>query len=125
MTLEVLPGDFSVCRLRDISQVDITHDFTFVGKTDEELSLVCPTGLVPAGALSSEHGWRAMRITGELDFSLVGILADITRALAEQGISVFAISTFQTDYILVKGETLQSAVEALRERKYQILGEVQ
>ena len=78
MELKVIDGDFSVCKVEDLSQVNLNQDFYFIGKTDEELSLVCRTGDVPAGTVSREDGFKAFRIQGELDFSLIGILARIS-----------------------------------------------
>ena len=83
-------------------------------RTDEECSLVCPTDCAPARALTRDDGWRALRIQGVLDFSLVGILAQIAGTLADRGIALFAVSTYNTDYILVRAAQLEAAVAALR-----------
>jgi len=114
MTIKVLPEDFCVCKVQGIEQIDFSGDFLFVGKTDQEISLVCAAGAVPEGALARENGWKAFRIEGTLDFSLVGILAELSGLLARQGISIFAVSTYDTDYILVKSEKLAPALQALR-----------
>ena len=111
--LETLPGVFSVCKVKDYSNIDLEAPFVFTGCTDQEKSLVCPMAMVPADTLAREDGWKGFRIAGPLDFSLVGILAEITRTLAEQGISVFAISTFNTDYVFVKESSFEKAIEAL------------
>ena len=76
-------------------------------------SLVCPTALVPENAFSREDGWRAFRICGQLDFSLTGILAKISKKLADAGIGIFALSTYNTDYILIKEENYARALELL------------
>jgi hypothetical protein len=113
MTLEALPQDFSVCKLAETT--DIPDDgFLFLARTDREVSLVCEACFAPANAVALESGWRALRVRGELDFGLVGILAELSGILAAAGISIFAISTFDTDYVLVKGESFGAAVEALR-----------
>ena len=112
--LKVLEPLFSVCRVDSAAEVDLSAEFCFVGKTDEELSLVCPQNRVPEHALAREDGWRAFRVEGVLDFSLTGILARLSSALAEAGIGLFAVSTYNTDYILVKREDLPRALEALR-----------
>ena len=96
--------DFSVCKVPDLSKVDYTEKFCFIGKTDEELSLVCSTNLVPNNAIECDNGWKAFRVEGILDFSLIGILAKISTLLAENKISIFAVSTYNTDYILIKKE---------------------
>lgn len=114
MRIEVLEPEFTVCRVTDYSEVDLEGEFVFTGSTDGERSLVCPTSAVPDDTVSREDGWRAFRIVGQLDFSLVGVLASITSALAAEGIPVFAVSTFDTDYILVRSRDLSDALDALR-----------
>ncbi|MGN1047432.1 MAG: ACT domain-containing protein [Eubacteriales bacterium] len=121
MKIEVLNETFSVCKVADLSQVDLNNMFCFIGKTDEEISLVCPYESVPANVLAREDGWRAFRIQGVLDFSLVGILAKISALLSENGISIFALSTFNTDYILVKAETLDTALGVLMKNGYSVI----
>ena len=117
-TLQVLPELFSVCKVKDYSAVDVDRPFVFTGRTDEEKSLVCPVSMVPENTVVRDDGWRAFRITGELDFSLIGILAELTRVLAEAKIGIFAISTFNTDYVLVKGQNYERALEALQNSGY-------
>lgn len=99
--LEELDGLFAVCK-GNCTQFDWGQDFLFVGKTDEEVSVVCREGLAPAGITDVETGWKAIRVKGQLDFSLVGVLSDMLKILADEGISVFVISTYLTDYILVR-----------------------
>jgi hypothetical protein len=101
--------------LRDIC---FEEEFVFVGKTDDELSLVCRTDAVPTGIIARDDGWRAIKIRGVLDFSLCGILAGIASVLADAHISIFAVSTYNTDYILLKKENLEAAESALRENAY-------
>ena len=119
-TLQVLPELFSVCKVKDYTAVDVDRPFVFTGRTDEEKSLVCPVSMVPENTTVRDDGWRAFRITGELDFSLIGILAELTRVLAEAKIGIFAISTFNTDYVLVKGQNYERALEALRNSGYDL-----
>lgn len=120
MKLKVLPEAFSVCKLRDAGNVDLTMEYCFVGKTDEELSLVCTTGTVPECTLAREDGWRGFRIEGVLDFSLIGILARISGILAEAEIGIFVVSTYNTDYIFTKEDQLWQALDALSAAGYQI-----
>lgn len=120
LTIEVLPLDFSVCQVQDYSETDLLQNFVFTGKTDEECSLVCPTPIVPSHTLSREDGWIAMRIRGVLDFSLICILADIATRLAQEKISIFALSTYNTDYILIKKENKERAISTL-EKHYLII----
>ena len=114
MRIEVLEPEFTVCRVTDYSEVDLEGEFVFTGSTDGERPLVCPTTAVPDDTVSREDGWRAFRIVGQLNFSLVGVLASMASALAAEGIPVFAVSTFDTDYILVRSRDLSDASDALR-----------
>ena len=120
MNLQVLPQAFAVCQISDGTTVDFTREFVFFSKTNEELSLVCETGFVPASAIAREDGWRGFRVCGVLDFSLVGILAKISGILAEQGISIFAVSTYNTDYLFTKAEVLDRAIATLCEAGYTV-----
>ena len=120
MELERLEERLTVCRVRDLSEIDLGAGLYFIGKTDEELSLVCRTEDTPPGALAREDGWRAFRVRGVLDFSLVGILAGLTGVLAARGIGLFAVSTFNTDYILVKEERFGEALAALEAAGYPV-----
>ena len=93
--------------------------FLSITRTPEELSLVCPQSSVPAG-IRCEGGWRALQVDGPLDFALTGILASLTVPLAEAGLSLFALSTFDTDYLLVREAQLSEALGALRKAGHQI-----
>lgn len=121
MQLEALGQAFSVCQVEDYSLVDLEDAYCFIGKTEEERSLVCPTAAVPPNVIRRDDGWRAVRIQGVLAFSLVGVLAKIATILADHGISIFAISTYDTDYILIKQENYQRALEALDANGYPIV----
>ena len=120
MELKKLNGLFSVCKVEDYSAVDWTSTYCFVGKTDEENSLVCLTKDVPDNTIQREDGWRAFRIQGVLDFSLVGVLAGLSALLAENQIGIFAISTYNTDYILTKAKNFDAAINAMRDNGYTI-----
>lgn len=113
--------DFTVCKVHDFSQVNLESEFIFIGKTDEEKSVVCLTKDAPDNTTDREDGWRAFRIEGLLDFSLTGILAKIASHLAEKNIPIFAISTFNTDYVLVKAEYEMEALSVLGQAEYQIV----
>ena len=118
MKLKVLGQRLAVCKVASIEDVDLSGDLVFVGKTDEEISLVCEASAVPSSATDCEDGWRAFRIEGVLDFSLIGILAKISNILADAGIGIFVVSTNNTDYILVKEESLEQALEVLQAAGY-------
>lgn len=121
MTIQALPDAFSVCKVADYTLVDREAMFCFTGRTDAERSLVCRTQDVPDNVTAQEDGWRAMRITGTLDFSLIGVLAGISAVLAENGIGIFALSTYDTDYILTKQETYARALQLLAQAGYRIM----
>jgi hypothetical protein len=115
LTLVVLPDTFAVCRLNpDAGLPDwaFTGAFSSITRTAAELSIVCPQILVPAD-VKCESDWRCLQVAGTLDFSLTGIMAALTSVLAEAGISIFVISTFDTDYLLVKADKLENAIKVL------------
>ena len=111
---------FSVCKLDEMPEGLFGGEFCCVVQTTEEISVVCETSRAPEGAISREDGWRALKVSGPLDFGLVGILSKLSSALAEAGVALFAISTFDTDYILVKEGRLKTAVDALRRQGCQV-----
>lgn len=123
MELRTLPYDLSVCKVRTLADINLEGRFFFVGKTDEELSLVCETADAPTEALEREDGWRGLRVQGVLDFSLIGILSKITAILAENGVGIFAVSTYNTDYILTKAEDFDKALDSLAAAGYEIADE--
>lgn len=120
MILQILPQNLTVCKVGKLSDIDFMQDFFFLSKTDEEISLVCETRYAPSNATHREDGWKAFRIQGTLDFSLIGILSKITTLLAENLIGVFAVSTYNTDYVLVKEVDFAKALEALEKEGYEI-----
>ena len=113
MELRKLDQDFSLCKVKNYSLVDLGAEYSFISKTDEEDSLVCSTSDVPSNVVERDDGWKGFRIQGVLDFSLIGILAGVAEILAESGISIFAISTYNTDYVLMKTEGYQKALDIL------------
>jgi hypothetical protein len=116
LKFKLLPGEYSVIQLSPDSLIPEWFkgdDFMATVRTNDELSLVCRSHLVPNG-IRKESGWLILKIDQELNFSLVGILSKITSVLAEAGDSVFVLSTFNTDYILVKKEQLEHSLIVLR-----------
>ena len=113
LTIKPITEEFAVCQVEDYSQVNLENPFVFTGATDDEKSLVCPIALVPENALTVDKTWSAFRIEGVLDFSLIGILSKISSLLAENNIGIFAISTYNTDYILTKTTDFQCALRVL------------
>ena len=120
MVIKSFTEELSVCKVQNISQVDFSDKFCFLGKTDEEISVVCLTDKVPENVTQRDDGWKMFRIEGELDFSLIGILSKISAILAENEIGIFAISTYNTDYILTKSANYEKALSCLKNSGYQI-----
>ncbi len=118
MEIKRIHQEFSVCQVEEYSLVNLDSMYCFIGKTDEENSLVCITENVPSNVLKRDDGWKAFRIQGVLDFSLIGVLSEIAAILANRGISIFAVSTYNTDYVLIKKENFQRALEALEASGY-------
>jgi hypothetical protein len=119
----LLPETFAVCRLDPVSPIPswpTQGSFWSISRSADELSIVCPEDAVP-DEIRCERGWRCLHVGGTLPFSAVGILESITFPLARAGISVFAISTFDTDYLLVRGKDLTNALEALRQAGHRIV----
>ena len=121
MELKKLPYDLTVCKVTSLADVDLDTEFFFLGKTDEELSLVCRTEDTPADTVERDDGWKGFRIEGVLEFSMVGILSKLSGILAENEIGLFAVSTYNTDYILVKEENFAKALEVLAAEGYTIV----
>ena len=120
MILKTLPHELTVCKLHKTADIDLSKDFYFIGKTQDEISLVCKTDDTPSMTKEREDGWKGFYISGVLDFSLIGILSKISGVLAENKIGIFAVSTYNTDYILVKAENFENAIEALKNAGYSV-----
>ena len=121
MQLKIIDTNFSICQITDISQVKIDDEFFFLAKTNDEISLVCPTKSIPKDTNNQDDGWRAIRVEGKLEFSLIGILSKVSTVLAKNKISIFAISTYDTDYILVKNQDMKKAQLVLVEAGYRFI----
>jgi uncharacterized protein len=124
LTLTVLEGRLAVCRLDAGTEVPAwatTATFFSVTRTEDELSIVCPEGNV-AEEIHREQGWRALKLEGPLDLSTVGILASVAEPLAGAAVSIFAVSTFDTDFVLVREGQLDMAVDTLRQHGHEVRG---
>jgi hypothetical protein len=121
MELKKIDYKLTVCKVAEVSSRDMRSDFYFIGKTDEELSLVCKTEDTPDNTIERDDGWRGFRIQGVLDFSLIGILSKLSSILAEHKIGIFAVSTYNTDYILVKEENYERALSILTSEGYTVI----
>ena len=120
LKLSILEDLFTVHRFppdHEIPKQIYESQFYSISKTENELSIVCSSSML-LDSESSETGWSCIKVLGPLDFFLTGILADISAVLAKAEVSIFAISTFDTDYILVKSEKLPVANEALQKAGY-------
>jgi hypothetical protein len=117
MNVTVLPERLAVCRLKASARVpswalELHEEFTSITRTADELSIVCPDEAVPPD-VEVEGGWRALKVPGPIPFAQVGVLAGLAAPLAAAGISIFALSTYDTDYVLVKEDDLERALAAL------------
>ena len=121
-SLSVLPHNFAVCKLGPDDAIPswaTDGEFSSITRTADELSVVCGQDSVPEG-IHCERDWRCLRVAGSMPFSIVGVVAGLTAALAEAGISVFVVSTFDTDYLLAKQKDWKTALDILRRQGYAI-----
>ena len=124
MTLDVLPGRLAVCRLAPDAPLALWMDegvVSSLSRTTAELSVVCAEASVPEG-VRVEAGWRALALRGPIDFALTGVLVRILQPLAEADVGIFALSTYDTDLVLVKEVQLAHAVAALRDAGLDVVG---
>jgi hypothetical protein len=122
LSLIVQNGRFAVCRLPAGSPIPgwvTTDGILSITSTSGEVSIVCREEAVPEG-VRCESGWRCLGVAGTLDFALVGVLASLLVPLAEAGVSIFALSTFDTDYVLVREGDLDRAISALRATGHEV-----
>ena len=125
LSLKILPDRMAVCRFDPTAAIPDWIDqsgFYSITRTQQELTIVCVETLVVRGT-KSETGWRCFKVEGPLEFSEIGIIFSLTRPLAENGVSVFVISTFDTDYFMVKEKDLAKAIDALTAEGHQVLEE--
>lgn len=118
MNLKKLPYELSICKLNSVTDFNFDFDFCFFAKTDDEISLVCKTEDVPFDVITRDDGWHGFYFQDTLDFSLIGVLSKISAVLAENNIGIFAVSTYNTDYILVKSENFDKAASVLKSNGY-------
>ena len=123
LNLKLLKGKYGVCRLQKNDSIPswaFDGEFYSITKTEDEVSIVCLENNITEET-KSEKDWKVLKIEGPLDFSLVGILSKISSILAENNISIFAISTYDTDYILVKGKDIDKSIEVLINENYHVI----
>ena len=121
MRIKKIEHNFSICKVEDFSMISLEDEYCFIGKTDKEKSLVCLTEKIPNNIIERNDNWKAFRIEGILDFSLIGILAKISSLLSENSIGIFVVSTYNTDYVLTKTDDFPRALEILSKTGYQIV----
>ena len=124
LTLSILPSTFTIHRLPTGTSLPgslYRSSFLSITQTHDELSIVCDSDIALRSD-AQEKGWSCLQVDGTLDFGLTGILADLSGTLAEAGISLFAVSTYDTDYLLVKREILEDAADALRRAGHTVIG---
>lgn len=121
MRLTIVPGRFAVCRLGAGDPVPdgLGDRLVSVTRTAEELSIVCAEALAPAGTLT-EAGWKCLAVEGPIPFTMTGVLSSVLAPLAGAQVSIFALSTYDTDYVLVKESQLGEAVAALKEAGHDV-----
>ena len=126
LDLRVLPGALAIARLDPGAPApgwaSAPAALRAVVRAEAELSVVCADGAVPPG-VRAERGFRALAVAGPLDLGLTGVLAALAAPLAEAGVAIFAVSTYDTDHLLVRGERLGDAVGALRAAGHRVTGE--
>ncbi len=121
--LSLLPSSLAVCRLPpedSLPEWATSGDFFSVTRTCEETSIICHQRQAPQD-VRSEQGWRALKVAGPLDFSLTGILASLAVPLAEAGVGILALSTFDTDYLLIRESQLEAAICALAGQGHRVI----
>lgn len=123
MKIQPVPGEFTICKVSDYTKLNMAGKYLFVQETPNERSLVVLSEDTPKNAYAESGGWRAFRTAEKLDFSMTGVLAGISALLADAEIPILAISTFDADYVFVKKENEQTALEILENAGYEIEAE--
>ena len=120
MKIKKLNFDFSICKVKDYSKINLDSQYYFIGKTDEENSLVCITQDIPENIIEHDDNWNGFRIQDTLNLSLIGILSQISSLLAKNRIGLFTVSTFNTDYIFTKKQNFLKALNVLSKAGYEV-----
>jgi hypothetical protein len=124
MNLIARNEQLSICQLESCSAIPplaLSASWVSITKTPSELSIVCPSRIVP-NEVTAEHGWIALEVEGPLPFSAVGVIAGLSAILASAAVSIFAVSTYDTDYLLIRERDRTRAIEALRDAGHRVLG---
>lgn len=118
MQLKIIDKDFVIFKTENLNNIDFNNEYVFLSKTDEEISIICDKKLLPLNTTTCDYDWKCFKIEGQLDFSLIGILSSILKILADNNISILAVSTYNTDYIFIKEQNISLAKEALTVQGY-------
>lgn len=121
MVLQMIPYEFSICKVEDINGEILRQEYIFTASTDSELSLICRTSAVPQNVTIVENGWKCFRIAEDAAFEKYGMIAFLTKIIADQKTGVLVIATYDTDYLLVKEEKFQEVSNALTENGCQFI----
>lgn len=120
MDIKIIDGLFNVSKVSSLDSINLNEEFIFISKTDKEISVVYRNDYSIENVLITEKNWKLFRIDANLDFSLIGIISKIANILKENDIPIFVISTFDTDYVLVKEIYFQKTIELLKENNYNV-----
>ena len=121
LQLRIMNEHFTICQISDAKLIPFDDEYVFVAKTDEELSLVCRTKAVPNDTINRVDGFRALRVVGILPLDQIGVISRIAGILTACGVSIFVVSTYNTDYILMQETSLGDAQKELRDRGYDVI----
>ena len=113
MKILLLHDTLSIFQVHSLEDIDLSIKPLHIGVTDDEISVVAPTNTVPSNTINRNDGWKMFKVEGVLDFSMIGIVSSISGVLARANLSIFSISTYNTDYILVRNDRLNEAIKAL------------
>jgi len=113
MKILLLHDTLSIFQVHSLEDIDLSIKPLHIGVTDDEISVVAPTNTVPSNTINRNDGWKMFKVEGVLDFSMVGIVSSISGVLSRANLSIFSISTYNTDYILVRNDRLNEAIKAL------------
>ncbi len=121
MKIKVLEQEFVICKIESFEEVSIHDEFCFISKTNDEISLVCTSRYIPNKVTNIQKGYRAFRFEEELNFNAIGTIAKVTSLLSLNEIQLLVISTFNTDYFLIKNTKLNKALDILSANNYSVV----